>query len=67
MNTCERCRGTKKCQSCGGTGIGVLETVYNLGDTDGEMPKLPSLDPCRECGGTGKCQACSGIVTIAKI
>lgn len=59
MVTCDKCRGTHKCQSCGGTGIGVLGTVSNLqGDTACEILKLPSLNPCKVCGGTGECQTC---------
>lgn len=66
MDTCDHCRGTRKCQRCGGTGIGVLETVQNLGDTNNEMPKLPSLNPCHECHGTGKCQACLTVASTMK-
>lgn len=65
MNVCENCRGTKKCQSCGGTGIGVLETVHNLDDTANGIRKLPSLNPCQICDGTGKCQACIQIAKAA--
>lgn len=60
MVTCDTCRGTQKCQACGGTGIGVLETLHHLRDDNvTEFPALPSLARCKECGGTGSCPTCS--------
>jgi hypothetical protein len=59
MDHCNHCRGSKKCQSCGGTGIGVLETKQNLDDPTDLSSKFPSLVKCRVCGGGGKCQVCA--------
>lgn len=47
---CLRCKGTKKCHSCGGSGARIIEK----GDILSEGTKVP----CRTCFGAGYCVFC---------
>lgn len=53
--TCPKCKGGKKCQHCGGSGL-----VRSLG-----IERMKETE-CRECNRTGRCPFCNGKGYIEK-